>query len=399
MTIQLDNYTPFPNLRYSGTDTDNLEFGVFMVKVAWDLLVDGSCAISAEQEPFVFKDEYYGEVNVSSVRYPSDFVPYKPKTDLVISATTWAPDGKPASSWLAGVRFTSADGIVSEKVLRVFGPRFWIPKWKRSLSEEEKLNWRKYKNLFLGWELSEAKPITKLPIRYEFAYGGELSKDADGIPVREAFESNPIGRGYIDPHWSDHTAPVPAPQIEDPDDPITDPYRQYAPQGFGPIPPAWLPRRPLGGTYDEAWIANGGNCWPEDYDFEFHNSCSPSLRAQGHIHSDLKIELVNLHPSKQNWCIDFKDMSPICFLEHENLDPKFLRMNLDSLFLEVDEENLEDPRAFCTWRLLFHPTETLGIKLFLPEDDLSQKHLEAIELPPTPADVCVAMPQNIGEQD
>lgn len=395
MTIQLNNYTPFPNLRYTGTDTDNLEFGVFMAKVAFDIQENGSCEISEEQEPFAFKDEYYDEVNASSVRYPSDFVPYKPKTDIALCATAWAPTGQPTDTWLVGVKIATNDGTICQKALRIFGPRFWIPKWERELSDKEKANWKNYRHLFKGWELSKAQPITKLPIRYEFSYGGNVPKGIgeDGKAIIEAFEPNPIGQGYIDQEWTDHTKPVPAPQIEDPEDPVINPYKRYCPHGFGPIPPAWLPRRTLGGTYDQQWLASGGDSWPKDYDFEFHNSSHIDLRGEEHVSGALTIELVNLHPQKRNWRIRFENKSPVCFIDHDNLKANVSRMNLDSLFIEIDDESLEDPRVFCVWRILFHPNETRKITLMGEPDTLSAEDQDAINSPPDPKDVSVALPK------
>ncbi len=364
MTIEITNLTPFPNMRFSNLDAHGKEFGVFMVKGAWDIPEEGECTLSEEQEPFVFTDEYHGELNFSALRYPSDFVPYKPTTDIVLDATAYAPDGKPAKEWLVGVKVEDTEGYVVEKTLRILGPRYWVPKWKRKLSDEEKVNWREHRDLFEGWELSEPKPITKLPIRYEYAYGGMhvKGKKEDGTPDYEVYEYNLVGRGWIHPDLTDHTKPVPVPQIEDPNDPIIEPYKHYKPQSFGPVPPSWLPRRPLGGTYDQNWIDNIHPNWPPDYDFAYHNSASGELRAKKHLAGDLKIQLVGLHPAKRHWLITLPDVGVVAMVSGEQNVTNY-RICMDSLYLEIDETAFSDLRAFTLWHLTFHILETSEIAL------------------------------------
>lgn len=410
MTVELHNFTPFPNLRYSGADSRGREFGVFMVKVAWDITQADKCMLSEEQEPFAFKDEYHGEVNTSSVRYPSDFVPFKPRTDISLNATAFAPEGRPAKRWLVGVRVLDESGIlVCEKVLQISGPRQWVPKWKRRLDDEETKNWRDHRHLFEGWELSEPVPIDRLDIRYEYAFGGMIEKglDADSNLILEAYDYNPIGCGLLDKEWSDHTVPHPAPQIEDPADPVTEPYKLYVPQGYGPIAPAYLPRRSLGGTYDRNWLDNIHPNWPPDYEYEFHNSGPDGLRAERLLREGLRLELVNLHPRKPHWHICLPSPDLVCAVDQtpDSMNnpaegevvrnpqtPPLFKMPLDSVFLEIDQEHQSDPRIFEILRMPFHRLNTLGITLLkVGEEEREAGNLE-LSLAPTPDDVAVEMP-------
>lgn len=399
MTIEITNLTPFANMRFSNLDKHGLEFGVFMVKGTWDIPQDRECVLSEEQEPFVFTDEYHGELNFSALRYPSDFVPYKPVTDIILDATAYAPDGIPSREWTVGVRIFDAKGLVCMKALKITGPRSWIPKWKRALSDEEKSNWKDYRDLFDGWELSEPEPITKLPIRYEYAYGGLFLKGTkeDGSDDYEVFDQNLVGRGWIHPELTDHTQPVPAPQIEDLDDPIVDPYRHYKPQGFGPVPPSWQPRLALGGTYDQNWLENIHPNWPPDYDFGFHNSASDGLKAARHVEGDLVFELVGLHPEQRKWVFKLPDPGTHVLLDHDENDfatntSRRVRAALDTVFLEISEKDHDDPRIYCNWRVMFNLDEVNLIYLAaLSFEDRAE--VEAgdlvLALPPNPKAVSV----------
>ncbi len=362
MSIELTNLTPFANMRFSNLDKHGKEYGVFMAKGAWDIPESGECTLCEEQEPFVFTDEYFGEPNFSALQYPSDFVPYKPVTDVILNATAWAPEGKPAKSWLVGVKVTDGVGTIVMKALRIVGPRYWVPQWKRELTEQEKTDWKQYRHLFKGWELSEPEPIAKLPVRYEYAFGGMYQNGThkDGSPRYELVEENPVGRGWIHPELTDHTRPIPAPQIEDPDDPVRDPYKRYEPLSFGPIPPSWLPRRPLGGTYDQNWLDNIHPNWPPDYDFAYHNSASGSLRAKTHLTGNLKFELVGLHPIKRHWHFILPELlvSALAVSSSEEAGAdrtatELFSMNADTIYMDICEEQVSDPCAYQTWRLPF----------------------------------------------
>ncbi len=276
---ELKNLTPFPNFRYYSRDNENREFGIVIVKATYEIAEDGTLVVAEEQAPMLFTDTCHGEVNLSSLWHPSDLVPYKPATDIIINAVAHAPRGEPTSDWLCGIKVSSGATDLFSKQLRVTGPRQWQPVWKRKLSEKEASEWERHRRMFDHWELSPPTPTIKVPLRYEYAFGGEIqiSITDDGALIYDTDHHNPLGCGKLNSEWSDHTKSVAAPQIESPDDPIKEPYKNYRPQNFGPIPPAWLPRRPLGGTYDEHWQDNVWPAWPTDYSFAYHNSAYPDL--------------------------------------------------------------------------------------------------------------------------
>ena len=125
--VTIRNLTPFANLRFSNLDARGQEFGVFMVKTAMDILPDGTCRFSDEQEPFVLTDQFHGDLNTSALRMASEFVPYKPVTDVMADAVAYAPGGKAASQWSCAIQVHDAEGLAVQKAVRVSGPRHWVP--------------------------------------------------------------------------------------------------------------------------------------------------------------------------------------------------------------------------------------------------------------------------------
>ena len=374
--VQIINFTPFANLRFSNRTSDGREFGVFMAKTALDIGPDGSCSFSTEQEPFVFTDAYHGDMNISSVRYPSDFVPYKPHTDIILDATAYAPNGRPAPEWQVSVKVSDALGSFANYAITVTGPRQWHPVWLRDLDDQEKSDWRRHqaRGLFRGWKLSSAQPIDRLPIRYEYAFGGLLDKgfDEDGRPIHDAFEYNPIGPGQVDPQLTDHTQPVDAPQIVALDSVLQDPFAAHSVEGFGPIPPAWLPRRAFGGTYDDFWSEHIWPNWAPDYDYRFHNAAHPNLQGSRFLEGEIQIELGNLHPVIPNFTVRLPGQQLMAAAIGPDGSEKMLKMALDTVFLEIGEAHRDDPRIYCIWRTPFDLSSTDVLALMRADDLESQ---------------------------
>lgn len=363
--VKIINFTPFANLRFSNRNAEGKEFGVFMAKTAMDITADGECRFSSEQEPFVFTDTFHGDLNVSSLRYPSDFVPYKPHSEIILDATAYAPAGKPSTEWMVSVKVSDALGTFVRHEMAITGPRQWQPVWVKELGNQQKLAWRNSRNLFRGWKLSSPRPITSLPMRYENAFGGTIDKgpSKDGDPILEAFEYNPIGRGLIDPEFTDHTRPVEAPQILRAGVALTDAYAQQPVEGLGPIPPAWLPRRPLGGTYDEHWMEHVWPNWAQDYDYRFHNSAHPGLQGSRYLEGAVHIELQNLFPGHPNFTIRLPDEQLVAMSLRKDDTELALEMVLDTVFLEIGESNRDDPRVYSIWRTPYDMAATEGLAL------------------------------------
>lgn len=375
MATKLINLTSYPAMRFSNTDNQGREFGVLMSKIAFDIEESGACTLSAEQEPLNFTDHCHGEFNVSSLRHPSDMVSYKPTTDIIVDAVAYSPRGEAVGSWVAGLSVRDDQGRQIEKKIRVTGPRWWIPKWKRALSEHEQSDWHRYRHLFQGWELSDPEPITSLPIRYEHAFGGmrQNGPASDGNLPMELEHRNPIGCGWLHPEWTDHTRRHRAPQIEALDEPVNEPYKQYTPVGLGPIPPAWLPRRSLGGTFDKQWQENVWPKWPADYDFAYNNSAAVGLIADSYLEGELLVELFNLRPNAERLTLNIPNSSPLVAMISEDDTEQYLFPPIDTVFLELAGVDLFDCRVSLTARTPFDRATIEVLSLCVPDEEDRQK--------------------------
>lgn len=333
----LKNMTPFANMQFSNWNAQGREFGIFMVKSAWDILPDGSVSQSMEQEPFVFSDVPFGAVNQSAVRYASDLVPFKPATDVILNATSFAPGGGDMPEWDARVEVWDTDTDVChiDKRLVVRGPCAWTKSWG-------------------AWTLTDPEPIAQLNLRYEHAFGGavQVGEDEGGAPVFEAFPYNPVGTGFIKETGS---APIPAPQIIGLGQAPKDPLDHMPPMGVGPVPAAWLPRLPLGGTYDANWEENIWPNWPADYDFAFHNSASDGMTCVIPTGHGLRLRLTHMHPEHPEWVITVPDPGLVAHLLMRDGTRVAQALRTDTVYLDVAADRLNDPRVFLVSRVVFDP--------------------------------------------
>lgn len=380
--MELKNKTPFPCLAFDAIDQRNCAFHVVVLRGAFDL-ANGAMMMAADQNPLCLTDEYFGEINKSSVKRESDLSPYKPQCDIIVAGTAHAPGGKPAPHFEAGIR-VSGD-VALEKRLTITGPRYWEKHGKE-------------------WKLTMPEPIMSLPVRYEYAYGGECRIDADDpfakwldkkyqmspeqreqhpegpdhAPLaHSACNDNPVGRGYTE-QWHIDTilkaesaqaevvgvieeisrflrithAPeppknrrsrIPAPQIESPSDPVKTFGKHYMPQGLGVITKSWEQRLKWAGTYDEKWRAEKWPILPDNFDFAYWNGAHPDLQTP-HLRGDEEFELVNLTPEG---LLRFKlpDLMPYAVAGGHGGNEQLLPMRLDTVIIAPDKM-----QASLIWR-------------------------------------------------
>jgi hypothetical protein len=326
ISMEFLNHTPFPSLAFQAIDQHNRHFHVVAMRVTYDIGQDGELRFAEKQDPLVVADQYFDEDGAGSIVQESDLAPYKPRCDVVVIGTAYSPGGVPLPGFLVRIRIVAApratpsphyhtgvgaamppSGIVPAAILLdkkviVTGPRYWKKGW-------------------LGWSLTKPQPITMLPLRYEYAFGGECRIEVGAKKARKvdlkyrlkaqdrlqhpeghlsaplahtAYAPNPLGKGYTE-EWhlaAKKVKAVPAPQIYSPDQLIIELHKQYAPQGFGVISKGWRPRSTLCGTVDDCFVQSE-KVLPDDFDFGFWNCAHGDLQIP-HLHGDEEITVTNL---------------------------------------------------------------------------------------------------------
>jgi hypothetical protein len=341
--MEFINHTPFPAIAYAGVDQHAQLFHLVALRQTLSFAA-GAPAYADVQAPLCESDLPLDETSPrAGLRQESDLCPYKPRCDVLVDATAYAPGGQPLPHFdvhLTVTRPGTPDQILIDKALRISGPRTFT---RRGFAGNALRQLLRAASAGLcsptPWTLGAARPILTLPLRPCHAYGGEYRIDAGdaaarrvplklrlgdealanhpdaraapaGLPVLHAVcDANPAGTGLPDAACFHATGrrSIAAPQIEDAaalfnartfcqalkhgvSAPFTTPACE--PAGFGPRPKSHPARRAFIGTIDQVFI-DGGAALPPDFDFAFWNAAPPDQQTD-YWQGDEIIELVNL---------------------------------------------------------------------------------------------------------
>ena len=390
--------------------------------------------LSQDQQPLRLEDTWHGDGLKTSVRWESELAPAKPKCDVIVLGDAFAPRGKPRRRFPVSVKIQAPDRerpappmpkpigygmavspdamrawehqaaharahpiqgeTLLEKRLQVTGER-----WLLRHTWLSRTFWWFLKLGTFGlirrcpWSLTRPGAIPSLPMRYEYAFGGQvrvMASDAwsgrvaerwclpgvDKPRLRQAWkqtreeallaeawwEENPVGRCFA-PAWhlrAARTKRLPAPQIEDPDHPFTaraawkamlgkaqaSHRRALKAQGLGLIARTWEPRLKEAGSFDAAWAASGAP-YPPDYSLAFNNCAHQDLQCR-HLAGDETVELINLcaesapgacKDARGNQLLRFQlpGLHPFLLVGREEGTWEQIPAVLDTLILEPDE--------------------------------------------------------------
>jgi len=319
--LQLKNHTPFEAALSLFPDENGIDALYVVVKATFSL--EQGLGLAEEQIPPILEDEYWGEPVESSLKYASEMHIGKPATDIIVNGHAYAPKGEPVTQLDCGIKVGNY-----AKQVRVFGDRYWN-----------------------GTQISAPKPFVKMPLAYEYAYGGAYMDFIDngqgGYQQKKILHTiNPVGRGYRGRHGTQAINADKLPNLEDPRQLIKLPGDKPEPAGFGIVSPTWKPRIDFAGTYDENWQKKRAPYLPKDFNNKFFNMASKGLVSNGYLQGNEQIMLVNLTLQS---CLQFQ--LPQCDVSAEikvagAVDKPSL--NLETLFFEPDKK-----RFSMTWRAKF----------------------------------------------
>jgi hypothetical protein len=260
----VDNRTPFAAERGWVRDRNGAEIWLVAVKASFDILADGSTAVSEVQPPVLRLPEHVGEPGKSSIKYDADLVLTKITTDIVVVGHAHAPQGRTATELDVGFRVGPL-----QKVVKVYGDRHWGS---------------------LG--ASSPQPFTRMPLVYERAYGGVDAQSK--TPDTDWEWRNPVGTGFA--MASAHATGQALPNVERRDALIGSWEDRPDPAGFGVIASHWQPRVGFAGTYDDHWMKTRQPLIAEDMDERYYQSAPADQQAPQWLRGGEPVTLLNLHP-------------------------------------------------------------------------------------------------------
>jgi len=254
-----------------GMQPDGRESLVVAVKGTFTIPKNGEePQIAEEQVPLIEADVFTGDPGFSASLYESDYPPRKPRCDVLLNGSAYAPGGKPVTKVPVSLKI----GPIS-KSFHVVGNRFW-------------------KKGVVSISASHPKPFTVMPISYDKAFGG-VDNTHKNPSKHKACLMNPIGVGFHDNLKTEFIEGKPLPNTEELNKRVTNPNGNYKPMAFGPVGRGWTSRYKLAGTYDQNWLDNIFPFLPADFNDAYYQS-APTDQQIDYLRGGENVVLSNLTP-------------------------------------------------------------------------------------------------------
>ena len=279
-------------------------------------------ALHEQQVPLVMADTFTGEPGYSAPVYEVDFAPRKPRCDILLLGSAYAPEGKPTTRLEAGLRVGNWS-----KSLAVVGPRHW-------------------ECGLVGATASHPGAFIKQPISYDVAFGGTDLHHKDPSE-HAAFMPNPVGRGFHKHIKVDWVEGKPLPSTEEINQPVRDPSGNYRPMAFGSLGRGWNSRSRFAGTYDDAWLEKHFPFLPPDFDEQYFQAAPIDQQVPLGFFNERPIEvtLVNLTPEGLTRFTIPNLIAPVNVFPKKG-EREDYTATLDTVLIEPDQQ-----RFSLTWRV------------------------------------------------
>jgi len=204
-----------------------------LVKRSYVIKRGQRCVRAKTDQKLFAGDVFHGDPMNSSVKFESDFVPYKLATDVVLNGKAYAPYGQAAGRVTTGLQVGQA-----RKEILVIGDRV-----ARYRGDEPPL-------------FTDPLPFTVMDLGYERAYGGvDVFSDPK---VACGYARNHLGKGFVVGRTREVIENLPLPNLEDPADLLSPERlsvghfmyweRQPVPACFGWVLKYWQPRALMAGV-------------------------------------------------------------------------------------------------------------------------------------------------------
>jgi hypothetical protein len=291
-----------------------------VVKATYNIPANGQePTLAEEQMNLVQGDEFSGEPGLSAPLHESDYSHRKPRCDVVLNGSAYAPGNLPAAAAEVSLRVGSM-----RKSFSVFGDRRW-------------------QDIMLS--TGDPEPFTRTPISYDHAYGGADSNEDQPEKVA-TYPENPVGKGYHPIRRRSALVGELLPNTAEGRSPISDTKGHHRPMSFGPVGRNFSPRYKHAGTYNQDWLDNEAPFWPADFSYAYFQ-CAPDDQQVSFPQGGEEVELQNLTPDGSRYFRLPRRVMPVTFLPHRGPDMQ-REAFCDTLLIEPDLG-----RFSMTWRVPF----------------------------------------------
>lgn len=309
--MNLINVTGFKAGYVTAYDASAREYAVVIVKATYLIpkYEQEEAKLAPEQVGITPAEIFTGEPGFSAALYESDYCRLKPRCDVLLNGSAYAPRGQPAE------RVSVSVGIGG---------------WKKALDVIGKRTWR---GGVLGLAASSIERFTVQPISYDVAFGGTDKTNPDPAKHR-TYLLNHVGVGYHENMNAQAIVGQPMPNTEEIGKPINNPKGSYKPMSFGVVGRAWQPRIKWAGTYDQHWLDEVCPLMPADFDDRYNQSAAEDQQID-YLLGGEKVELTNLTLAGRTVFRVPKFEMPVVFLT-KDATRRDCVAPCDTIFIEPD---------------------------------------------------------------
>ncbi len=279
-------------------------FAVTVISKMTFTLTPGEASVVEDPDPISEEDGHWDDDATKSIFCPGDLAPFKPRCDVMIVGSAFAPEQKPTHAIVAQVVVGELDKAIEVWCDRAFA---------------------------MDGQLREGRPITRGRLRYERAAGGPGTTNPVGIAPD--CQRDPLGMRAV-------------PNLQPLGTVVSKSGDTVLPVGFGPIAASWPDRagklrRAPGGFPTPGWRTRP---LPEGLDASYFNVAPPDQQLR-EIRRNERIVLVNLHPIHSRLVTSLPGLEPVVVLERPGGTSETIEVRADTLWIDTD-------RGLCTvtWR-------------------------------------------------
>jgi len=265
--IDITNHTPFLCDYLPHARRGKGAFVTVIVKGTFTMAPGQVAPVAEDQLPIAVSDAYTTEQDTPLLHTESDLVPFKPRADVALIGTAYAPNRRPVSTLLTRLRVGRL-----EKSVAIVGDRYWDcpSKWSTPA-------------------MTQPVPFTSMALTYDRAYGGVDT--GSGTPHPE----NPTGRGFALSDTRLHMKRLP--NLEDPNQLIRTWKDRPHPAGYGFVEKHARGRLQYAGTSGQLETENRILLPPPGFRDDFYNGAQRNLQVPGYLRGDEEVELQHLTPN------------------------------------------------------------------------------------------------------
>jgi hypothetical protein len=257
-------------------------------------LEPGKSTLASTQLPIREEDSHWDDDPARSLYAASDLEPFKPRVDVLVVGSAFAPQAQPVRSLFARLALGEID-----KSIEVF--------LDRSLnSENVLLDGQRFSRMSLAYERAAGGPDTTNPV-------GVRLDQRDAYGRLKLPNLQPVG-------VNDLTAVMSMPPV-----------------GFGPVAPRWPVRWAKLGRHASSWSRQWLKAGPvpEDFDWSFFNA-APHDQQLPELAEDTRLILENLHPEIPRLVTSFPSLRPRVVAERRAGHQPH-KMRCDMLWIDTDK--------------------------------------------------------------